>query len=89
MELQAEYGNQWTKIGRSLERDVPWHNIRHRYMTLKQMEANDALSARPPEYPVFRSWKFGHPLLTAMHSSPTYVESSFEGEDRWMSTVTP
>ena len=51
MELQAEYGNQWTKIGRSLERDLPWQVIRHRYMTLKQMEANDALSARPPELP--------------------------------------
>ena len=26
----------------------------------------------------FRSWKFPHPLLTALYSSLTYVESSFE-----------
>ena len=47
MELQAEHGNQRTKIGRSLERDLPWQVIRHRYMTLKQTEANDILSVRP------------------------------------------
>ena len=47
MELQAEYGNQWTKIGRSLE--IPWQAIRYRYMMLKQTKANHILSARPPE----------------------------------------
>ena len=50
IELQAEYGNQWTKNGRSLERDVPWQPISHRCMTLK-VEADDALLARPPEFP--------------------------------------
>ena len=55
MEVRAEYGNQWTKIGRSLERYLSWRIIRHRYMTLKQMGANDILSVRPPESPVFRS----------------------------------
>ena len=50
-EREAEHGNQWTKIGSSLQRDLPWQVIRHRYMTLKQIEANDALSARPPELP--------------------------------------
>ena len=50
MELQAEYGNQWTKIGGSLERHLPWQVVRHHFMTLKQMEANDGLSALPPEF---------------------------------------
>ena len=51
MELQAEYGNQWTKIGGSPEMELPWQVSRHRYMTLRQIEANDALLARPPELP--------------------------------------
>ena len=51
MELHAEYGNQWTKIGKGLERDLPWQVIRHRYMALRQIEVNEILAARPPELP--------------------------------------
>ena len=51
VELQTEYGNQKTKIGSSLQRDLPWQFVRHRYMTLRQMEVNDILAAHPPELP--------------------------------------
>ena len=48
---QAEYGDQWTKIGGSPERELPWQVSRHRYMTLRQIEVNDILSVRRPELP--------------------------------------